>query len=458
MDEHLVEHPDLRSVPVTTHFRLPDDGGSLFEAAGRCFGVGRCRHTEGGVMCPSFMATREERHSTRGRARLLFEMMSTTGPVGDPWRSQEVHDALDLCLACKGCKSDCPVRVDMATYKAEFLSHYYAGRRRPRSAYAFGLIDRWARIGSRTPRLANTLVRAPLLSRLAKAAVGADRRRHIPRFARQTFRDWFEARPPATRPASGTRVILWPDTFNNHFRPQTARAAVDVLESAGFRVDIPSVSLCCGRPLYDYGMLTTAKRYLRRILETLREDIVAGTPVVGLEPSCVAVFRDELVNLFPLDEDAQRLSEQTFTLAEVLAAKAPGWSPPAIAGRALVQPHCHHHAVIGFHSEEELLRRTGLDIELPDAGCCGLAGSFGYERGEKYEVSMRAGERVLLPAVRRASKDTMILADGFSCRSQIEGATRRRTLHVAEVLADGIRHQVTVSDRRAGSGRRLFGT
>jgi FAD/FMN-containing dehydrogenase len=453
MDEHLVEHPGLRSIEVTTHFQFPEDGGSFFEAAGRCFGVGKCRHTEGGVMCPSFMATREEQHSTRGRARLLFEMMSTAGPVSNPWRSEEVKEALDLCLACKGCKSDCPVRVDMATYKAEFLSHYWKRRLRPRAAYAFGLIDRWARIGSRTPRLANFATHAPVLARLSKLVAGADRHRHIPRFAHRTFRAWFEARAASEQTQDGPRVILWPDTFNNHFRPDTAIAALEVLENAGFRVDIPRQQLCCGRPLYDYGMLPTAKRYLRSILDALHEDIVAGVPVVGLEPSCVAVFRDELVNLLPLDEDAQRLKEQTFTLAELLERKAPHWTPPRMHGHALVQPHCHHHAVMGFDSDEKLLRDTGLEIALPDAGCCGMAGSFGYEAGEKYEVSMRAGERALLPAVRNAPRDVHIVADGFSCRSQIEGATRRTTLHIAELLAAGL-HQD--QSKAALAGRRWW--
>jgi FAD/FMN-containing dehydrogenase/Fe-S oxidoreductase len=438
LDSHLREGTGFRPAQLDTVFRYPLDGGSFHEAVGRCYGVGKCRHLDGGVMCPSFMVTREEKHSTRGRARLLQEMAEAAGPVKGRWRNEEVKEALDLCLACKGCKGDCPVKVDMATYKAEFLHHYYDGRLRPRQAYALGLIPIWARLASRAPALANAATHAPLVHRLVKAAGGVAVKRDAPRFAARPFTDWFAGHRP--RHPGGPPVLLWPDTFTNYFEPDIGVAAVEVLEAAGFRTMVPGRPLCCGRPFYDYGMLTLARRYLRRVLDELRKDIQAGTPLVGLEPSCLAVFRDELVSLFPHDVDAQRLKAQSFMLSEFLVRRAPDWPVPQLRRKALIQPHCHHHAVAGFGDEKELLQQMGLDVEIPDAGCCGLAGSFGYEAGERYEVSVAAGERVLLPKVRAASPDTLIVANGFSCRSQIRHGSDRRALHLAQVIELAIRH------------------
>jgi FAD/FMN-containing dehydrogenase/Fe-S oxidoreductase len=432
LDAHLREGSGYRPLQLATKFGYPEDGGSFAEAAGRCFGVGNCRHLDGGVMCPSFMVTREEKHSTRGRARLLQEMAEASGPVKDRWRSEEVKDALELCLACKGCKGDCPVKVDMATYKAEFLSHYYHRRLRPRQAYALGLIPVWARLASRAPALANAATHAPVLARLVKLAGGVAQGRDTPRFAARTFTAWFEGHTP--RYPAAPPVLLWPDTFTNYFEPDVGVAAVQVLESAGFRVTLPRRRVCCGRPLYDYGMLDLARRYLTRTLETLRPQIEAGIPVIGLEPSCLAVFRDELVNMLPGNLDARRLAAQSYVLSEFLADHAPGWDPPRLHRKALVQPHCHHHAVMGFDAETRLLKSMGLDAEIPDAGCCGMAGSFGYEAGERYRVSMAAGERKLLPAIRDAEPGTLIIADGFSCRGQIKAGTNRRGLHLAQVL------------------------
>ncbi|OZM77225.1 FAD-binding and (Fe-S)-binding domain-containing protein [Pseudonocardia sp. MH-G8] len=419
---------------VHTHFRFPDDQLGFADAVNRCFGIGRCRHDSGGTMCPSYMVTHEEEHSTRGRARLLLEMMGghlSGSGRGSGWRDEHVKDALDLCLACKGCKGDCPVGVDMATYKAEFLSHYYARRLRPAAAYAMGLIPIWARLASRVPRLANAALAAPGLGRMTRKIAGVDPRREAPPFAARTFRSWFAEHAP--RP-SGPEVLLWPDTFTNHFTPEVGIAAVEVLESAGYVVRIPATALCCGRPLYDFGMLPTAKRWMRQILRELHEPIARGVPVVGLEPSCLAVFRDELTNLFPADADARRLSQQSVTLAELLD-RTDGYTPPALHRTALVQMHCHQTATIGISADHELMRAMGLDLQLPDSGCCGMAGSFGYEAGEQYDVSMAAGERVILPAVRAAAPDTLVLADGFSCRSQIRHGAGRDTLHLAEVLA-----------------------
>jgi FAD/FMN-containing dehydrogenase/Fe-S oxidoreductase len=437
LDSHLRENPGYRPLQLATKFAYPEDGGSFHEAAGRCFGVGKCRHLDGGVMCPSFMVTREEKHSTRGRARLLQEMAEAAGPVKDRWRSDEVKEALDLCLACKGCKGDCPVKVDMATYKAEFLSHYYQGRLRPRQAYALGLIPVWARLASHAPRLANAAVRAPLIGRLVKLAGGVAADRNPPPFASETFTRWFATHTP--RDPDAPPVLVWPDTFTNYFEPEVGIAAVEVLEAAGFRVILPGGHVCCGRPLYDYGMLDLARRYLTRTLDVLRPQIEAGIPVIGLEPSCLAVFRDELVNILPGNLDAQRLKTQSYVLSEFLTEKAPGFSPPKLRRKALVQPHCHHHAVMGFDAETSLLTAMGVDAEVPDAGCCGMAGSFGYEAGERYRVSMAAGERKLLPAIRDADQSTLIVADGFSCRGQITAGTSRHGLHLAQVLQMAIR-------------------
>jgi Fe-S oxidoreductase len=380
-------------------------------------------------MCPSFRATREEMHSTRGRARLLFEMLRGDVIGHDGWRDEAVKQSLDLCLACKGCKQDCPVRADVATYKAEFLHHYYRGRPRPLTHYALGLIYWEARLASRAPRLANTLASA------GKSLIGIAPERTLPAFAPQTFRKWFAGR--GSPRADGERVILWPDTFVNFFEPHVGIAAVEVLEDAGCKVELPRRTLCCGRPLYDFGLLPMAKRLLGQILEALRAEIRAGVPVVGLEPSCVAVFRDELGNLFPDDNDAKRLAAQTFTLAEWL--QLLDWRPPRLERRALVQGHCHHKSIMGLDADTELYERLGVDAELLQSGCCGLAGSFGYEAGDKYDVSMRCAEDVLLPRIRAAGENTLLLADGFSCRHQIEHGTGRTPLHLAEAIQLALR-------------------
>ena len=463
-----------------TRFALAGDGGRLSAAVTRCVGVGKCRRTEGGTMCPSYKATREERHSTRGRARLLFEMLQGEA-IDDGWRSDEVREALDLCLACKACRRECPVQVDMATYKAEFLSHHYAGRLRPRSAYALGLVAWWLRLAAAVPglpRLANALTTTSGTGRwtapLLKALAGIAPERPIPRLAERTFRARFQAsrrsarrgarrgarrveggfEHGALRSASGGarsletagrdagsrgRVLLWPDTFHDHLLPRVPEAAVAVLEAAGFEVALPPRGLCCGRPLYDQGFLGLAERTLRKTLGALRAELRAGTPVVGLEPSCVAVFRDELTGLVPDDPDARRLSELTVTLAELLEQRAGDWTPTAPSsdgappGRALLHGHCHHTAVMTLAADRALLARFGIDAEVLDSGCCGMAGSFGYQP-DKLAVSLACAEQVLAPAVRSAPPETIILADGFSCRTQIEQTTGRTALHLAELL------------------------
>jgi Fe-S oxidoreductase len=355
------------------HFSYPDDGGSFAQAANRCVGVGRCRQrsTAGGtVMCPSYQVTLEDEHSTRDRARLLFEMLDGhgDGPIEDGWRSDAVRDALDLCLSCKGCRSDCPVNVDMATYKAEFLSHHWKGRLRPRSAYALG----WLPAGGhavtrlRLAPVANTVTQRPRLRRLTIAAAGIEPR-PLPRFAGQTLQRWAARRPPI----HGTRgeVLLWPDTFTNPMHPHVGRAAVDVLEDAGWAVTVPREPPCCGLTWISTGQLASAKRILRQTAVHLAGHVHAGGLVVGLEPSCTTVFRSDAPELLPDDGDVARLAEQTVTLAELLTEHTPGWVPPQLDGdlsRAIVQVHCHQHAALGWDADARLLSDCGVQATRLD--------------------------------------------------------------------------------------------
>jgi FAD/FMN-containing dehydrogenase/Fe-S oxidoreductase len=418
---------------LKTYFQYPEDNGEFSRAVLRCVGVGKCRHHGGGVMCPSYMATHEEEHSTRGRARALFEMLHG-GIIAKGWRSEEVREALDLCLACKGCKRDCPVNVDMATYKAEFNAHYYKRRLRPRAAYAMGLIYWWSRLASHAPRLVNGLFRTPGLGRLIKLAGGIHPKRSLPPYAKRTFRNGMKHRERSA--GSRGRIILFADTFTNFFRPGTAVAAVEVLEQLGYEVRMPERILCCGRPLYAEGMLATARHLLRQIIKTLGSEVSEQTPLVGLEPACVAAFRDELINMFPDDERARQIAKNTYLLSEFLAKeKVP---LPELPARAKVHVHCNHHAVLDVGAERAVLEQMKLDFELLDSGCCGMAGSFGFEE-RHYDVSMKCGERVLLPAVREADKSTLIIADGFSCREQIAQATDRQALHLAQVIRMAMR-------------------
>ena len=429
-DQDLRLGVNYRPWQPATHFKFPRDHGSLADATLRCVGVGKCRESSGGVMCPSFRVTLEEEHSTRGRAHLLWEM--TKGDViRDGWRDQHVKSSLDLCLSCKGCKSDCPVAVDVATYKAEFLSHYYDERARPFRHYAFTHIDRWSRLASMAPRLANFLTHAPGLRGIAKVAAGVAPEREVPRFANHSFQRLIKKRNKAK--SSGSPVMLWPDTFNNYFHPETAMAAVDVLEAAGFTVRFPKENVCCGRPLYDFGMLDRAKRLLLRTLSTLEGEIAEDIPVVVLEPSCASVFRDEMLNLFPDDVRAQKLARQVVLLSEFLRDHADGFELPMLKRKALVHGHCHHKSIMKMTAEESTLRKMGIDYQAPAPGCCGMAGAFGFEK-EKYATSIAIGELELLPAVRNTPADWLIIADGFSCREQIQQCTGRTSLHLAEVI------------------------
>jgi FAD/FMN-containing dehydrogenase/Fe-S oxidoreductase len=445
--ENLRLGADYRPLKPETHFQFPEDDGSLAKATLRCIGLGACRKNDGGTMCPSYMATQEEEHSTRGRAHMLFELLQ--GEVlQDGWNDEHVKNSLDLCLSCKACKSECPANVDVATYKAEFLSHYYETKQRPLRAYAFGMIDRWARWASLAPAVANFVGHAAGFRHLLGLILGLAPQRQLPRFANLAFRRWAQrARPALFEKAPGSKkqeVLLWIDTFNNYFHPETGRAALEVLEHAGFTVKCPQDVLCCGRPLYDFGMLTAAKRYLKTVMDALGAEIDAGLPIVVLEPSCASVFRDELRNLFPRDARASRLRQQVFLLSEFLVKHAPRYEPPKLCAKILLHGHCHHKALMKMNDEESLLRRMGVELECPDAGCCGMAGPFGFER-DKFAIAQAIGERVLLPAVRSATPETIVVADGFSCREQIGQSTGRTAKHLADVLQSALQ-----SERRHG--------
>ncbi|MET9070751.1 FAD-binding and (Fe-S)-binding domain-containing protein [Streptomyces sp. NPDC004232] len=462
--------------PVDVEFGYPADGGDFRAAVRRCVGVAKCRTaTVSGpaVMCPSFRATGEEEHSTRGRARLLHEMLAGE-LVTDGWQSAEVRDALDLCLSCKGCRSDCPVGVDMATYKAEFLHHHYAGRRRPAAHHSMGRLPEWLRWAARTrtARLLNALASLRPFAAVGKRLGGIAAERDIPRLATRTFTGWWRTRRAASAPRSapepapesapaGKLVVLWPDTFTEHLSPAVGRAAVRVLEAAGLRVALPPTLLpreaalgtgrsrsalalltarrarvCCGLTYVSTGQLDRARAVLRRTLDLMEPVLRARVPVVVLEPSCAAALRTDLPELLPDDPRAAELSAAVLTFAEALERHAPHWTPPAVDRPVAGQTHCHQHAVLGDSPDRRLRDAAGLTGEL-SGGCCGLAGNFGFEKGH-FEVSKACAEDQLLPSLRAAPEEALVLADGFSCRTQLAQLAGVRGRHLAEVLAEAL--------------------
>ncbi|MFD4539987.1 FAD-binding and (Fe-S)-binding domain-containing protein [Streptomyces bauhiniae] len=455
--------------PVDVAFGYPQDDGDFRAAVRRCVGVAKCRTESAGgsaVMCPSFRATGEEEHSTRGRARLLHEMLAGE-VITDGWRSTEVRDALDLCLSCKGCRSDCPVGVDMATYKAEFLHHHYAGRLRPAAHYSLGSLPVWLRwvARARAAPLVNRLATVGPLARLGKRVGGIAREREIPRLASETFSRWWRARPAAPESGgSGHLVVLWPDTFTEHLSPSVGRAAVRVLESAGLRVALPPTLLpgrrpvgdgtsrtpaallgarhaqvCCGLTYLSTGRLDRARAVLRRTLDLMEPVLEAGVPVVVLEPSCAAALRADLPELLPDDPRAASLAAAVRTFAETLRQYAPHWTPPILDRPVTGQTHCHQHAVLGDTADRDLRASAALTGTL-SGGCCGLAGNFGFEKGH-FDVSRTCAEDQLLPALHSAPDNAAILADGYSCRTQVEQLTGIRARHLAEVLAEGLERE-----------------
>jgi Fe-S oxidoreductase len=381
------------------------------------------------------MATRDEMHSTRGRARILFEAMS--GDTLKTFTDPAVHKALDLCMSCKSCKTECPSSVDMATYKAEFLAHYYKEHPRPRAAKIFANIHEVARRASRTPRLANALANAPLISRIGKRIFDIHPQRVFPKVATRTFRAWFDRHQGSTSQTQ-REVVLFPDTFTNFFEPEVAIAATQVLERANFRVVIPKDDLCCGRPLYDVGMLDRAKERLQETMDSLSLMLERGAYVVGLEPSCILTFRDELPSLFPGNPNAQLLRDRSLLLDEFLTREVPGFLPPQskpLNAKAILHGHCHQKAIAGLETETAILTNIhGLEFEVLDAGCCGMAGPFGYEDSH-YAVSKACADRVLIPAIDASDPETMVISDGFSCRSQIrQFCPERQPMHLAQLL------------------------
>ncbi|WP_432494751.1 FAD-binding and (Fe-S)-binding domain-containing protein [Kineococcus auxinigenes] len=426
-------------------FAYSHDGGDLTRAVHRCVGVGKCRADSGGVMCPSFLATGDEKDSTRGRARLLQEMANGT-LVTDGWRSQEVHEVLDLCLSCKGCTVDCPAGVDMPTYKAEFLDKHYAGRLRPMNHYLLGWLPRWSRLATLhrfETKLVNALTGVPALAALAKRVGGIAQERPLPKFAEQTFRGWFGRRPART---GGQPVVLWVDSFTEHFSPEVGRAAVTLLEHLGFDVSITTEKVCCGLTWVSTGQLDGAKKQLRASLDALSAPgLPADAPVVGLEPSCTALLREDAAELLPGDPRAHALKSRVKTLAELIAEQRPEWVPPRLDPdgdvRAVVQPHCHQHAVMGFAPDAALLAKAGVDAQVL-SGCCGLAGNFGAEDGH-YDVSVKVAEHRLLPALRgiEGDPDAVVVADGYSCRTQSDNLAGVRPKHLAELLVEALQRQ-----------------
>ncbi|ACU73664.1 FAD linked oxidase domain protein [Catenulispora acidiphila DSM 44928] len=453
---------DLRAPHVVQmappELALASDGGDFGRAVRRCVGVGKCRSAVGGVMCPSFRATGDEKDSTRGRARVLQEMLDGR-TVSDGYRAPEVLDALDLCLGCKGCKTDCPVGVDMASYKTEVLAQHYRGRVRPAAHYSLGWLPVWARLAGFAPRVVNRVLASPLAP-LLKRLGGIAEERALPRFAVRSFSrrraDSARTQPGVpTKDAeagswstsalwelAGTRtVVLWADTFTENFTPAVGDALIAVLRAAGFRVLLPPRTGCCGLTWISTGQLGTARRVVARTLEAMAPAVEAGLPIIVPEPSCAAALREELTELLPTHPLAARAAELVTGPAQFLARYAPDWRPPASpwsGHKALIQIHCHQYATGATgEAEVELLARAGVDARIV-SGCCGLAGDFGVTAGH-YEVSMAVAELNLLPAIRAASADTLLIADGFSCRTQVEQAVaERRVWHVAEVLAAGL--------------------
>jgi Fe-S oxidoreductase len=430
----------VQTVPLNRGLGLAyrDDRGDLSRAVHRCTGVGKCRADNtaaGGVMCPSYLATREEKDSTRGRARVLQEVVS--GKLGpDGWKSEALHDVLDLCLSCKGCASDCPTGVDMASYKAEALHRRYRGRIRPRSHYALGWLPRWTRLAARAPatiKVVNAAMRSRALKPLVAWGAGIDRRRTLPAFAPETFRRWFAThRSPAGRNGD---VVLFVDSFTDAFSPDVGRATVTVLEHAGYRVTVTERPVCCGITWISTGQLDGARAQARRTVRALLPHVRRGAKVVGMEPSCTGVLRSDAEELLRgVDAAAAReVAAATRTLAELLA-ETEDWTPPDLSAvTGIAQPHCHHHAVMGWTKDAALLKKAGADVGRL-GGCCGLAGNFGVEKGH-HDVSAAVAEGQLLPAVRRTGEGDVVLADGFSCRTQLRELADRDGEHLAQLLA-----------------------
>jgi FAD/FMN-containing dehydrogenase/Fe-S oxidoreductase len=439
IDENLRMGPDYKVIKINSRLNFRSQEGDGFQrAVERCIGMGRCRSLEGGTMCPSYRASGDERFSTRGRAHLLWEMLQGE-VIRDGWKSEDVKAALDTCLSCKGCRSDCPTHTDMASYKAEFFSHYYENRRRPRQALTMGQIGDWAPLAAKLPWLANFFTQTPFIGSLSKRIGGVANSRRLPKFSPKTFRSLAPLQSDTNGSGSLPKVMLWVDTFSEHFHPEVALAASRVLRDAGFDVVLPREHVCCGRPLYDFGYLDQARAKLRKAVEVLSEDAGNVVGVVGLEPGCLSVFKEELPKHFPDDPRARHIASNTWLLGDFLVAK--NYSPPPLEVDVLVHAHCHQKAVFSSNSDHTLMTRMRASVKTLDSGCCGMAGSFGFNP-EHVALSRAIGEQVLLPAVRKANETTYILTNGFSCREQIEQGTGRKVVHLAEILDLAVKQSV----------------
>nr|WP_240647952.1 FAD-binding oxidoreductase [Pararobbsia silviterrae] len=443
-DENLRMGPVYKPVRLTTKLTFSSpEGDGLQRAVERCIGMGKCRSLDGGTMCPSFRATREERFSTRGRAHLFWEMLQGD-LITDGWNSTEVKEALDTCLACKGCKSDCPTHTDMASYKAEFLSHYYERHRRPRQAWMMGRIGQWAPLAARLPWLVNFATSFGPLASLSKRVAGVALKRPIPAFSSRPFRSMAASKKRIAERRAGTRarrVILWVDTFNDHFTPDIAQAATEVLAALGYEVVLPRKRLCCGRPLYDFGLVDQARELLREVIHEFADDIRQGTPLVGLEPGCLSVFKDELLKQLPAEPLAKQLAQQTYMFSDFVSAVDFAW--PTLDADVVLHGHCHQKALFDMKRETALLDRIGVRWTLLDTGCCGMAGSFGFNE-EHYDLSMKIGEEKLFPLLRATASETFVVTNGFSCREQIEHGVNRTTLHIAQLLQRALNQRQVV--------------
>jgi FAD/FMN-containing dehydrogenase/Fe-S oxidoreductase len=443
-----LRRPQSRRLRATDGFAFAHDGGDITDAVHRCVGVGKCRadlRGHGGFMCPSYTATRDEKDSTRGRARVLQEMLNG-GVVTGSWSSPELHDALDLCLSCKACANDCPTGIDMATFKSETLHQTYKGRLRPLSHYTLGRLPQWLRLAAPLAPLLNLAGRIPPLRRAMTTMMGADPRRSLPTLPRAPFRwsKWSEPGRTAGHQTDGPKVLLWVDSFSDAINPNIPRDALEVLSAAGCDVEIAAPGACCGLTLVSTGQLTAAKAKLRRTLDLLLPHVRDGRTVVGIEPSCIATLRSDLVELLPDDPRAAELSRSVKTVAEFVTSI--GWTPPRAGEKLLVQPHCHHYSVMGYDADQALLEAMGCDVKISE-GCCGLAGNFGMEKGH-YEVSAKIAQDGVL-AKASASPDRRILADGFSCRTQVRDLADLDSRHLVQILAESLRRSAATQRHRS---------
>ena len=469
IDQGIRPGPGARTFELTPVHAFSSDNGSFGQAINRCVGVGACR-SDSGAMCPSFVATRDEVHSTRGRMRSLAEMLRGEH-ITDGWKSKETYEALDLCLSCKACATECPVNVDMATYKAEFLHHHFRQGltsflrkdRRPMAHLTMGWMPWLMKLVTKVPgslRAVNFLEQFRPVEELTKKLGGIEPKRRMIRFNNVPLTSWYRARAKGDDAArdlarGGHRatsaaeerpsVVLWPDTFTNFSADAPGKAAIEVLEAMGYRVLMPMGSVCCGLTWHSTGQLDMTRRTLLQTLDVMEPLIDAGYPIIGLEPSCTVMLQHEITELLPEDPRAHKVRALTVTLGEFSARHIQDgghWpfgtlETQAGPGQALCQVHCHEQSMGDYDPALKVLDKLGVTGNVVGGGCCGLAGNWGFEPGH-YEVSQTLGERELFPSIRAAEPGTIVLADGFSCRTQIAQGTGAEGVHLAQVMRAAI--------------------